>query len=368
MTTAESSNRKRLSHGDVPGVSLQQALRIPQALAELGKVPSSPVQVAAAVGIKPSSGPFRTLTGAAIAYGLVTGGYNAARIELTELGRRIVSPTVDGDDAAAMREAVMKPRVVNEFLTRYKGSAWPRENIGRNVLEEMGVPANRTAYALEAIKEDAEAVGFLVPINGDHYVELDCPAAPASVPGEEERDGPAIPLDEDEPDVSDATPVPPLTALPAPPPNLRVFITHGKNTAIVKQIKELLSFGGFEPVVATENHTAAKPVPDKVMDDMRSCAAGIVHVGPEKKVMDPEGGELDMLNPNVLIEIGAAMALYRKRFILLVEKGTTLPSNLQGLYEVRYEGDGLDYEATMKLLKAFSDFRTDGTGRADEAA
>lgn len=56
-------------------------------------------------------------------------------------------------------------------------------------------------------------------------------------------------------------------------------------------------------------------------------------------------------------EIGAAMALYGRKFILLVEKGATLPSNLQGLYEVRYEGDKLDYDSTMKLLKAFSDFR-----------
>ena len=64
-----------------------------------------------------------------------------------------------------------------------------------------------------------------------------------------------------------------------------------------------------------------------------------------------------MLNQNVLIEIGAAMALYGRRFILLVEEGTKLPSNLLGLYEVRYEGGKLDYEATMKLLKAFNDFR-----------
>jgi hypothetical protein len=42
---------------------------------------------------------------------------------------------------------------------------------------------------------------------------------------------------------------------------------------------------------------------------------------------------------------------------LLVERGTTLPSNLQGLYEVRHEGGKLDYESTMKLLKAFNDFR-----------
>jgi predicted nucleotide-binding protein len=73
--------------------------------------------------------------------------------------------------------------------------------------------------------------------------------------------------------------------------------------------------------------------------------------------MDTEGKEHKMLNQNVLIEIGAAMALYDRKFILLVEKGATLPSNLQGLYEVRYEGEKLDYDSTMKLLKALNDFR-----------
>ena len=76
------------------------------------------------------------------------------------------------------------------------------------------------------------------------------------------------------------------------------------------------------------------------------------------KLIDGSGKEHKMLNQNVLIEIGAAMALYGRKFILLVETGATLPSNLQGLYEVRYAGEKLDYDATMKLLKAFSDFRS----------
>jgi len=35
----------------------------------------------------------------------------------------------------------------------------------------------------------------------------------------------------------------------------------------------------------------------------------------------------------------------------------TLPSNLQGLYRCDFEGDRIDYDATMKLLKTFSQFR-----------
>ena len=137
-----------------------------------------------------------------------------------------------------------------------------------------------------------------------------------------------------------------------------MFITHGKDREIVGQLKDLLTFGGFTPVVAVENESVSKPVPDKVMDDLRTCDAAVIHVSADLPLMDATGTEHKMLNQNVLIEIGAAMALFGRKFILLVEKGVSLPSNLQGLYEVSHEGGKLDYESTMKLLRAFNDFRS----------
>src|SRR5262249_28963704 len=136
----------------------------------------------------------------------------------------------------------------------------------------------------------------------------------------------------------------------------RVFITHGKNRKILDQVREIVQFGKFEPVIAQEHETVTKPVPQKVLDDMRTCQAAVIHVGVERLLMDEQGNKIPQLNGNVLIEIGAAMALYKGKFVLLVEDGVTLPSNLQGLYECRYSGDELGMEATMKLLKAFNDF------------
>jgi hypothetical protein len=94
-----------------------------------------------------------------------------------------------------------------------------------------------------------------------------------------------------------------------------------------------------------------------VMEDMRSCGAAIIHVEDERRLMDKEAKEHVVLNENVLIEIGAAMALYGRRFILVVKDGVQLPSNLQGLYEVRYEGTTLDGNATIKLLEAINDMK-----------
>lgn len=90
---------------------------------------------------------------------------------------------------------------------------------------------------------------------------------------------------------------------------------------------------------------------------MRSCFAGIIHIEGEEELRDQEGNVWHKLNENVLIEIGAALALYGRNVILLIQKGVSLPSNLQGLYCCYYEGEKLDYEATMKLLKAFNEFQ-----------
>jgi hypothetical protein len=55
----------------------------------------------------------------------------------------------------------------------------------------------------------------------------------------------------------------------------RVFITHGQNRDLVEPIKKLLEFGEMEAVVAVERQSVSKPVPEKVMDDMRRAGAAI---------------------------------------------------------------------------------------------
>jgi hypothetical protein len=112
------------------------------------------------------------LTGSAIAYGLTTGGAFAPEIGITPLGIRIVRPTVEGDDLAAKREALLRPKVVGDFLRQYDGAALPAETIAHNVLLERGVPSERLADVLALILDGAESVGFLKDINGKNYVDL----------------------------------------------------------------------------------------------------------------------------------------------------------------------------------------------------
>ena len=119
-------------------------MRVPRAISEnYAGGPVTPLQLAAALNMSPSSGPFRSLCGASIAYGLTTGGYNAQQVSIQPLGKRIVKPLEEGDDVAAKREAILKPRVVGEFLNRYSGSPLPRHDIALNVLQDMGFHKTR---------------------------------------------------------------------------------------------------------------------------------------------------------------------------------------------------------------------------------
>jgi hypothetical protein len=368
------AKRTRVVQSDVPRYSLEQAIRVPRAIAqEYAGKPTKPVYVANAMGVTHASSQFRMLCGAATAYGLTDGGYNSPAISITPLGKRIVRPLKEGEDFGAKRESFLKPRIIAEFLRQYNNNPIPRNHIARNVLMEMGVAPERTQEVLDLIIKTGESIGVITSSGSSKVVDLEgIPTRQPVVNGDDE-----LPFDQTE-EVGEIDEVGNDTALaPLKQTGLislkggggngggvtsntnprRVFITHGKNQAFVELIKRMLTFGELEPVVATQHESVSQAVPDKVMNDMRGCGAAIIHVDDEQRLMDTNAKEHVVLNPNVLIEIGAAMALYGQRFILLVKEGVQLPSNLQGLYQVRYSGDMLDGNATMKLFEAIGDIK-----------
>lgn len=371
----QSSSGKKLAEkriyfkqADFPLSTLQQAQKIASALVDnfAGKE-GSPPDIALAIDISPTSSGWQHLAGSSIAYGLTDGGVNANKIKLTALGRRLVAPENEGEDLAARRDAILKPRISKEFFERYRRAKFPNDTIGGNVLKGLGIPLDRVQSALNIVKANGRYAGIIRETPTGPFVNLDSPGVPAPTAT------PALPEnDPDDESVASADllqettskpPIPPVQVVsPVVPPSFdaksnRAFISHGKQKEIIAQIKELLAFGNFEPIVSVERESTAIPVPEKVFEDMRSCGAGVIHVGAEGKYLDREGNEHTKINDNVLIEIGAAMALYGKKVILLVETGVQLPSNLQGLYRCDFEGNRLDYDATMKLLKTFSQFR-----------
>lgn len=358
--------RVYFKQADFPQATLQQAQKIASALVDnFAGDTGSPPDVALSLGISPTSSSWSTLSGASVAYGLTDGGINANVIKLTQLGKKLVAPEAEGEDLAARREAILKPRIMREFFEKYRRAKFPNDIIAVNVLKSLGLPGERTSAAIGIVKANGTYAGIIRETPTGPFVNLDSPGVPRPAATEELGDRPPETYMADTLQANEPSPLASSAFLAggASTPQAfdakanRVFITHGRQRAVVAQIKELLTFGNFEPVVSVERESTAIPVPEKVFEDMRSCAAGVLHVGAEGKYLDKDGIEHVKLNDNVLIEIGAAMALYGKRMILLVEKGVALPSNLQGLYRCEFEGDKLDYDSTMKLLKTFNQFR-----------
>ena len=353
-TGAPDKKQSRVSQSDIPRYSLEKAIGVAKVISDdYGGGETAPHRVAEALAMSPTSSSWQILSGSAVAYGLTEGAYNAKTIKLTDLGKKIVSPTEEGLDEKLKIEAALKPRISKTFFGKYNRSKFPREEIGANVLADLGVPRDRTKEVLQILKSNGEYVGIITNSKTGPYVATDDISKPIDSLQTLQSEDEVMGVTEKTVIESPEETVAPTTSYGP----TRVFITHGKNKEVVLQLKDLLTFGKFAPVVAEEHETTSKPVPEKVMTDMRSCQAGIIHIESEEELLDQTGNSHRKINENVLIEIGAAMALYKEKIVLLVQKGVRLPSNLQGLYRCEYVGNKLDYEATMKLLKIFNDFR-----------
>jgi hypothetical protein len=137
-------------------------------------------------------------------------------------------------------------------------------------------------------------------------------------------------------------------------PSQRVFITRRDSGKVLEHVKEFVALGQFEPVVARKCGPSGGPLLYNLIEQMRSCDTAIIHV--TAGIAAADAGRRPRISGDVLIEIGAAMALYGREFVLLVEDGIELPPNLHGLCECRYSGDELNMPAMMRLLRAFTSF------------
>lgn len=276
--TTGTGRKSYLSQSDVPRHTLKDAIRVARALADhFGKSPTKPLLVAQSLGLSPTSSTFRMLTGASIGYDLTEGGYNANVITLTPLGARAVAPQDEGDDELAMREAFRRPRIINEFLTKYQNSKLPPEHIARNVLEGMGIPADSSARVFEVIKKGAEELGLLRDIKGATYVDVETTRPiGANQPGPETVESPDLFQTDRGRNGAPAPRVAPRTAAIPDSPDHRTFaipLMGGRTGAIqlplaigqsdiqrIKQWIDLMSDVLTEPAFeASKNKTGSIP-------------------------------------------------------------------------------------------------------------
>lgn len=366
---ATTKKRVRIEQKDVPRASLAKAMSVAQAVRDHGGS-AKPLHVAAAMEIALGGLVFRDTSGAARAYGLTSGSYSAQVMALTELGWRATKQDSPEDARRAMIEAFLTPRVIGQFLRHFSDKAFPNRQVAFNVLETLDVPEGRRESTLSLIQEGADELGLLLLTGRQKHVDLAGGQAGVAVPdspsesdeegaGDEQTEPVPSPGRRTDPSEAGGTTVEgsERDAKALEDRKSKVFVGHGKNLKFLPAIEGILDFGGLESVLAKDEPTTSQPVPQKVMRAMRRCAAAILHVEDEKTLVDEKGERHRVLNENVLVEIGAAMALYGDRFILLVKDGVEPPSNLQGLFLVKYQGDDLGDEVLVQLMKAIRDLK-----------
>lgn len=345
MTNESSKNdgdaKKRISQSDIPGVSLLQALRVPQIIAdEYGKSSTRPIDVASGLNMSPTSGSFRTLCGAALGYGLTDGGPNASAISLSAVGRRIVAPLSEGDDLVAKRMAVLVPTVERQFLEKYDGSPLPTATIAFNVLESYGVPKDKTKNVFDLIVENAQLVGFLKTIKDKTYVDLGGAIASESTKNE-------VPVDaEAETSKNDRTTGDETDRLDEDQSGRTsksnaIFLGHGKNRKPLDQLIKILDEYGIPHREAVAEPNAGRPIPTKVEDTMRQCGAAILIFTADEKLFDEKGEEVWRPSENVAHELGASSVLYDNRIVIFKEEGVSLASNYNSIGYIEFAKDKL---------------------------
>jgi len=92
----DKQEKKQKTKGLFPTRSLQHALKIAESIKTNNNLhPYNRLDLAASLNYSPNSSGFRLLIISSSNYGLTKGSYIAEKIELTDLGKKIVSPTSD---------------------------------------------------------------------------------------------------------------------------------------------------------------------------------------------------------------------------------------------------------------------------------
>lgn len=350
VAVEEGKKRAYIPQTDVPNNSLEDALRVPRALVDncAGKA-ATPLQVASALNMTPSSGTFRNLCGSAIAYGLTSGGYNAKEISVEPLAKRILAPLEEGDDLVAKREAALKPRVLGEFIRKYENSPLPRHDIALNVLGEMGVPRDRAESVYTLILDTAQAVGLIREIKNKQYIDLSGVRVAMKLEGtteagEVEESPPSLPV---------------LKEREAPPTQKElgqgIFVAHGKNKKPLEQLKRILDQFRIPYKAAVDEPNLGRPIGTKVKEIMESCNCAILIFTADEEFQDKNGNSIWRPSENVVYELGASGYLYGSRIVILKEESVEFPTNFRDLGYISFAKDHLEAKS-MDILKELIGF------------
>jgi hypothetical protein len=261
----------------------------------------------------------------------------------------------------------MRPRLLREVLQRYDGRPWPPDHIVRRLLLEGHYSSQQIQRAVAVINRNVRDFHLLDRSGGQRsilrlaFVE----GLSARPPGAESSDS-ARPVGPPRartyggaaqmvlpPQATQAPGIAPAQVPRGEPERAlatrgRVYLSVPMDSPLVGQLSEVLTFGGYLPILPPDEPSPA--LSPEVMDRMRGCSAVVVDLRPDL-------GRPPEPDDESLMRIGAAVALCGDRTVFLCPADLAMPPVVEHLPHVHYDGQSLDYESTMAVVRTFNRIR-----------
>jgi hypothetical protein len=155
-----------------------------------------------------------------------------------------------------------------------------------------------------------------------------------------------------------ARPTPAAASLTTPmrdAERLRVFVSGSRRAKLVEQLQTVLELADIESRIVEEREPGTSVVSEEIFRAMRDCEAGLIIVTSEECCKDESGQYA--LKEKLLTELTTAFVLYDRRIALLWDSRLPVPSNLRDLPLFKFDGDDLNWDVGVKLLKAIKEFQ-----------
>jgi hypothetical protein len=160
-TKSENDENGKQERGVYPYLPLSSALRVSDAVKELGGARSAVPKSALAkhLGESEKSPTFSQRISSAKVFGLVEG---RGEYELSELAKRFYFPTSDSGKSSALLEIFATPPSFKEILRRFDGDKLPSREILGNILHrEAGIPESWKDRVAAFFNSSAQFVGAI---------------------------------------------------------------------------------------------------------------------------------------------------------------------------------------------------------------
>jgi len=171
------ADKKPREQRNFPACSFEEALELAKAIEEnAGNQPIRRLTLFDAIGRAPESGPSRQLITNSSKYGLITGGYQAEYLQLTENGYKVTNNEVPEVESLKAKYD-LAINTIEPFIKVYEknvGNKLPSLAVLKDQIIEAGVSASLADEAIEIFILNLKHIGLLKTLSGaERIVSVD---------------------------------------------------------------------------------------------------------------------------------------------------------------------------------------------------